>query len=175
MLAAATLLLSSPSLTLKVKLSSPLKSVSGVYVRPGAVPLKEPFVGSDITVKVMGSPSGSLPVRVISIDSSSFVASVWSSATGASLTSFTVILTFAILLSIFPSLILKVKLSLPLKSGSGVYVRSGAVPLKEPFAGPDVTVKVKGSPSGSLPVRAISMDSSSSVVSVLSYATGGVL
>ena len=50
----------------------------------------------------------------MSTEVSSGVVTLWSSATGASLTALTVIETVAVLLSIVPSFALKVKLSAPL-------------------------------------------------------------
>ena len=53
----ARTLLVLPSLTRKVKLSSPLKLAPGVYSKFGAVPLRLPFVGPDATLYVSESPS----------------------------------------------------------------------------------------------------------------------
>ena len=57
-----------------------------------------------------------------------------------SLLASTIILTFAIFESNSPSLTLNVKKSLPLYPASGVYTKSGALPLIEPCAGSVITL-----------------------------------
>ena len=73
-------------------------------------------------LKVTSSPSVSLAVILISTAVSSSVDAVSSSVVGASLTAAMVIVTVEVLLSPVPSLALKVKVSVPLKLVSGVYV-----------------------------------------------------
>jgi hypothetical protein len=60
--------LDNPSFARKVKLSAPKKFAAGMYVRSGGVPVREPLDGGVITENVRGSPSGSLPVRVMERD-----------------------------------------------------------------------------------------------------------
>ncbi len=62
------------SLTVKVKLSVPLKFEFGVYVRSGAVPDSDPFEGSAAMVYTSVSGSTSLADRVIVSGLSSGVA-----------------------------------------------------------------------------------------------------
>ena len=116
----ATVESSFPSLALKVMESVPLKSAFGVYVRFAPVPVSAPFFGCATTVKVRASFSASVADRVIFSAVSSGVASVCAMASGASFTAVTVIPTVATAESSFPSLALKVKESVPLKSVFGV-------------------------------------------------------
>ena len=82
-----------PSLALKVKVSVPLKLVSGVYVTVESVKLVVPLDTSDTILKVTSSPSASLAVILISTAVSSSVDAVSSSVVGASLTALTVTVT----------------------------------------------------------------------------------
>ena len=79
------------------------------------------------------------------------------------MTALTVILTVAVFESTVLSLTVKVKLSLPLKSALGVYVRPGAVPDSDPFEGPAATVYASVSVSTSLAARVIASGLSSGV------------
>ena len=54
-----------PSLTLNVKLSVSLKLASGIKIRLGGVPPNEPCAGGVTIENVNGSPSATLPVKVI--------------------------------------------------------------------------------------------------------------
>src|SRR5205809_6905130 len=65
-----------------------------------------------------------------------------STATGASLTAFTVIVNVAGVEEPFAFVALNVKLSEPLKSGAGVYVRFAPVPDSVPWNGPDAIPNV---------------------------------
>ena len=69
----------------------------------------------------------------------SAVVTAAASAVGASFVAATVIVTVAAGESTVPSLAVYVKLSAPLKSAPGVYVKLGAVPLSDPLAGPATT------------------------------------
>ena len=60
MLIVAVLLLSVPSLARNVKLSLPVNPLLGVYVKFGAVPLKDPLLGLLNTENVKLSPSASV-------------------------------------------------------------------------------------------------------------------
>ncbi len=71
----------SPSETANVNVSGPKKSARGVYTRSGAVPESVPLPGLS-TTKVSGSPSGSLPPRLIGVGTSSTSSSDAASATG---------------------------------------------------------------------------------------------
>ena len=109
----------SPSLTVKVNESLPLKSAFGVYVRLGAVPLSEPCAGVP-TLQVSASPSRSSAVSVTLIAVSSSVVTFAGCATGASFSSLMTIETVAAFDVVCPSLTVKVNESLPLKSVFGV-------------------------------------------------------
>src|SRR5688572_11834898 len=67
----------------------------------------------------------------------------------------------------------KVKLSLPLKFGAGVYVRTGGVPLSVPFAGGVAMANVKVSPSVSVAISVTVAEVSSGRLMVRGVATGG--
>jgi len=126
---------SEASLALKVKESEPKTFFRGVKVRFGAVPEIVPDWGSEMMVQVKVVSSGSVAVRVMSTAVSSFVARVWLSTTGGSLTGATVIEAVAILESVVPSFTLKVKESEPEKFVFGVYVILGSEPESEPWDG----------------------------------------
>ncbi len=84
------------------------------------MPLSVPLAGPATTAKVSGSPSTSLPARVMSSGVSSAVVTLWAMAAGASLTGVTRMATVAGALVARPSLAVKVKLSLPAKLAAGV-------------------------------------------------------
>jgi len=164
----------SPPLMVYVKLSVPLKSGSGTYLRvPSKFSDTVPFVGCVKLTTAIGSPSISVSLSTTSMftSTSSSVVAVSSTATGASLTSSTVTVTVAV----SPPLIVYVKLSVPLKSGSGTYL---SVPSRflvtVPFAGCVKLSTVIGSPSTSVSLSNTSMSTStsSSVEAVSSTATG---
>jgi hypothetical protein len=118
------------SLTMKAKLSKPIKSASGVKVtvamqvpsvqEASVIALKVPWAGGVTIIKVNGVPSGSEPVSVIVTDVPSAVLTDWRLAVGVLLTAVTVIETMVTSESKRPSLTLKVKLSEPLKFRFGV-------------------------------------------------------
>src|ERR1043165_7485700 len=113
-------------------------------------------------------PALSLLVRVdagISTGVSSSVVAESSLAEGESLTSVTLMLTVETFESLAPSLALNVKLSLPLKSGSGWYDRFAPVPVNWPCAGGVTTVNVNDADGfGLTAVNVIDFDVSSAVV-----------
>src|SRR5204863_9347118 len=80
----ATLLSTTPLLTLNVKLSSPRNPGAGVYVRFGAVPVRDPCVGRDRTVNVSGRGGvfGSVAVRVMAAGASGATDRPWEKAVG---------------------------------------------------------------------------------------------
>ena len=80
----------------------------------GAVPLKEPLTGEEINSYDKGSPSTSVPDKVIATGVSSSVDTDCWFAAGASLMGFTVMLTVATEELTVPSLTTKLKLSDPL-------------------------------------------------------------
>ena len=84
--------------------------------------------------------STSVPVNKISVGVSSTTVLDCGSAIGTSLTEATEMLTSASSESTKPSLTRKLKLSLPLKFSTGVYVRVGAVPESVPCEGLAVTM-----------------------------------
>jgi len=98
----------------------------------GAVPLRVPLAGSVTTLKVNGSPSGSLPVSVIATGVFSAVVTAWSSATGGSFAGVTVMDMLTSTLSAVPSLTLKVKLSEPLKFALAVFLEHHLVLMSAP-------------------------------------------
>src|SRR3989337_2157917 len=121
------------------------------------------------------SPSTSDPVSVMSLATFLTTLTDWLLATGGSFTGVTVMLTVAGADVSDPSVVVKVKLSLPLKLGTGVYVRAGTDPVSVPCAGPLTTANVKASPSGSEPVSVIALGVSSFVVTLWLSATGALL
>ena len=66
----------------------------------------------------------------------------------------------------FPSLALNVKLSVPLKSAEGVYVTVSSLTVVVPFEASVTILYVTASPSGSVEIRLILTDVSSSVDTV---------
>jgi len=113
---------STPSLALKVKLSTPMKPSFGVYVSLGGVPLipvNVPFAGPVTMLTVVESPSGSVAKGKISKGAFRTVESVSPNAVGGSLSGVTLTNTVAAPSKI-PLLTIKVKLSVPLKLGDGV-------------------------------------------------------
>ena len=94
-----------------------MKFSFGVYVTvPSLLLVTTPFAGCVTAVTESESPSISESLRSTSVVTSvsSAVESTSSTATGASLSSLTVIKTVAVLLSTVPSFALKVKISAPL-------------------------------------------------------------
>src|SRR6185369_2325732 len=97
-------------------------------------------------------------------------------AVGASFTSVVVIVTVDVFESLDPSLALNVKLSLPLKSGSGWYDRLAPVPVNCPWAGGVTIVNVNEALGiGLTAVSVIDFDVSSAVVTAWPSVPGGLL
>ena len=131
-----------PSFALIEILSIPWKLLFGEYVRWGAVPDIVPWVGFVTTEWINESPSISLPPNKIDTGVSSVVEVFETAAVGGSFTEEIEMETVSITLSSNPSLILNVKLSVPWKLSFGEYVKFGALPIKLPFVGSEIIVKV---------------------------------
>ncbi len=138
---------------------------------PFASRLSVPFVGPVTTIAVIGSPSTSLSfvstpgtktVRVVF----SLTPQASSTATGASFTASTVIVTVATFEPSGPSLDWYVNESVPLKSALGVYTNEPlALSVSVPLVGPATNIAVIGSPSTSL---SLVSTPGAAIVSVLS-------
>ncbi len=111
-----------PSLAVYVKLSVPLESGAGVYVTVVPSVAAVPLAGCVRPVTARSSPSGSesLTSTGISTAVSSGVVAASFCARGASLTGVTVTVTVAVSVPPLPSATVYAKLSVPLKSASGV-------------------------------------------------------
>ncbi len=98
--------LSSPSVTVYVKLSVPTKLGAGVYVTVVPSVAAVPFAGGETSVTVRSSPSTSVSLAstgiVAGVSSVVVMASSW--AMGASLTGVTVTVTVAVAVPPSPSL-----------------------------------------------------------------------
>ena len=120
----------------------------------------------------MASPSGSLPISVISLATCSSTSTVWLIAVGESFTAVISIVTVDVSLSNSPSLTLKVNESLVAVSELLVYVAVAPSKVTIPSVGWSTIEYVIASPSRSLPVSVISLAVCSTAVTVWASATG---
>ena len=176
-----------PSLTLKVKLS--LVAVFDELIYDTVAPFKEtePFVGWSTISKVKLSLSGSVPERSNCFETCSVTWTVWAVAVGASLTAVILIVTSTIAESNpSGSLTLNSKTSLVATSEVLTYETSvelnvfGKSPdsiwvspsFSVPLFGSSWIIKVKLSPSGSVPARVIVLATFSVTCTVCAVAVG---
>ena len=101
--------------------SEPLQSASGVYVNVSPLTDVVPFEASVTIEYVSASPSTSVAEKSISTAVFAVVEPDTSTETGASLTGLIIIVAVEVLLSSVPSFTLKVNVSVPFQSASGVY------------------------------------------------------
>ena len=183
----AGLLYNSPSLTLNVKLS--VVAVLDVLIYDTVAPFKEtvPFVGCSTISKVKLSLSGSVPERSNCFETCSVTWTVWAVAVGASLTAVILIVTSTIgesnpsgsltlnskpsLVAVFEVLmyVTFAELNVFGKSSDWIWVFPSEI---VPLFGSWLIIKVKLSPSGSVPARVIVFATCSVVWTVCAVAAG---